>query len=129
MRRVSTSEVAIASWNAETSSSEYSRGRQARGLRLKNWIARHARSTPRCTALAGPPAGETWAPISIVSGRSSSMACCVQYARAIRSVADRGASHRWGADGTVQLAAGPRPRRPHGAAHRGHGPRALDAGE
>jgi len=32
---------------------------------LKIWIARAPRSIPRSTAFAGPPAGETCAPISI----------------------------------------------------------------
>ena len=56
---------AIAMRKSATSSSEYSRGRQARGLWLKNWIERQPSATPRSTAFAGPPAGETWAPISI----------------------------------------------------------------
>ena len=34
-------------------------------LWLKIWIDRQARSSPRFTAFAGPPAGETWAPINI----------------------------------------------------------------
>src|SRR3954471_12314294 len=40
-------------------------GFHARGFWLKIWIARAPRSAPRSTALAGPPAGETWAPMSI----------------------------------------------------------------
>ena len=36
-----------------------------RGDWLKIWIARQPRSTPRSTAFGRPPAGETWAPISI----------------------------------------------------------------
>src|SRR5918998_3702366 len=72
------SESAIAAWNAATSSSEYTRGRHARGLWLKNWIERQPRSTPRCTAFAGPPAGETCAPMSMESGRPHFVACCVQ---------------------------------------------------
>ena len=51
---------------------EYSRGFHARGFWLKIWIARQPRSTPRSTAFAGPPAGETWAPISMRT-RGSSM--------------------------------------------------------
>src|SRR5215212_8149483 len=137
MSSASTSESSIASWKAETSSSEYWRGRQARGLWLKIWIALQARSTPRATALAGPPAGETCAPINmnsdqwicVDSGRSSSVACCV-HARALRSFSDRSAPYRWSADGTVQLApgagAGRGGVRP---ADRGHRPRALDARE
>jgi hypothetical protein len=34
---------------------------------LKIWIACAPRSTPRATAFAGPPAGETCEPISIGS--------------------------------------------------------------
>src|SRR5919198_3613509 len=37
-----------------------------RGLWLKIWIASQARSSPRSTALARPPAVETCAPISTV---------------------------------------------------------------
>src|SRR5919202_3606861 len=128
MSRASISESAIAARKSATSSAEYSRGFHARGFWLKIWMDRQARSIPRSTALAGPPAGETWAPISIASGRFASVASCV-HARAVRSFADGRASHRWSADGTVQLAPGPWPRRPVRAAHRGHGPRALDARE
>ena len=81
---------------------------------------------PRSTALAGPPAGETWAPISMLA---RVLACCVQHARPLRPVADRRPAHRRRADGAVQLAARARPRRRAGAAHRGHRPRALDARE
>ena len=56
---------------AATSSALYSRGAHARGFWLKIWIERAPFSTPRSTALAGPPAGETWAPISM--RRRSSM--------------------------------------------------------
>src|SRR3954454_7050185 len=128
MSRAPTSASAIAARKSATSSAEYSRGRQARGLWLKIWMARQPRSVPRSTALAGPPAGETWAPISIGPGRFASVASCV-HARALRSFADGRAPHRWGADGTVQLAPGPGPRRRARAAHRGHRPRALHAGE
>ena len=61
----STFESFMAAWKASTSSSLYTRARHARGLWLKIWIERQARSSPRFTAFAGPPAGETWAPISI----------------------------------------------------------------
>ena len=77
-----------------------SRGRHARGLWLKNWIASQPRSSPRCTALAGPPAGETWAPMS--------MAACASILRhegPLRSLADRRAARRRRAHGAVQLAA------------------------
>ena len=47
----------------------------------------------------------------------------------IRAQSDRRAAHRRRQDGTVQLASGPRSGRPDGAAHRGHRPRALHAGE
>src|SRR3954462_4363015 len=67
MSTASTSAPAIASPKAATSSSLYSRGRQARGFWLKIWIARAPFSTPRSTAFAGPPAGETWAPMSTAS--------------------------------------------------------------
>ena len=36
-----------------------------RGDWLKIWIASQPRSTPRCDRLARPPAGDTWAPISM----------------------------------------------------------------
>src|SRR5687768_4312618 len=124
----STSEAAIASRKSATSSAEYSRGRQARGLWLKNWIDRQARSIPRSTALAGPPAGETCAPINIFPGRLARVACCV-HASALRTLADGCAPHRWSADGTVQLAPGEGSRRGVRAPDRGHGPRALHAGE
>src|SRR3954452_15096103 len=78
MSTESTSEAPIASWNAATSSSEYTRGFQARGFWLKNWIERQPRSTPRSTAFAGPPAGETCAPMSMGSGRRGRVADCVQ---------------------------------------------------
>src|SRR3954471_15804612 len=68
----------MAAWNSATSSGEYTRGRHARGLWLKNWIASQPRSLPRSTAFAGPPAGETCAPMSMRSGRPRFMACCVQ---------------------------------------------------
>src|SRR4051812_50125618 len=64
---------AIAVWKSAISSSEYSRGRHARGLWLKNWIERQPSATPRSTAFAGPPAGETWAPINI---RAAVLASC-----------------------------------------------------
>ena len=63
--RLDVCESFIAAWKASTSSSLYTRERQARGLWLKIWIERQARSSPRFTAFAGPPAGETWAPINI----------------------------------------------------------------
>ena len=50
-------------------------------------------------------------------------------ARAIRSLTDGRPAHRGCADGTVQLAPGPRQRRPVPAPDRGHRPRALDPGE
>src|SRR3954469_11114186 len=65
---------AIAVWKSAISSSEYSRGRHARGLWLKNWIERQPSATPRATAFAGPPAGETWAPINI---RAAVLASCL----------------------------------------------------
>src|SRR6478752_6137834 len=43
---------------------------QARGLWLKIWIERQPRSRPRSTAFAGPPAGETCAPINTVADPS-----------------------------------------------------------
>src|SRR3954452_15590953 len=78
MSTESTSEAPIASWNAATSSSEYTRGFQARGFWLKIWIEWQPRSTPRCTAFAGPPAGETCAPMSMETGRPDRVADCVQ---------------------------------------------------
>src|SRR5215203_4124398 len=128
MSIASTSDSESALWNAVTSSAEYSRGRHARGLWLKNWMALQRRSTPRWTAFAGPPAGETCAPISIGTGRPRSVACCV-HAREVPSVADRGAAHRQREDGTVQLAPGAGSGRADRAADRGHRPPAVDAGE
>src|SRR3954468_10375324 len=51
---------------AVTSSSGYSRGFHARGFWLKIWMASQPFSSPRSRALGTPPAGETWAPTSIV---------------------------------------------------------------
>src|SRR5918997_3070143 len=68
MSSASTSEASNASLYAATFSSSYVVGFHWRGLWLKIWIARQPRSTPRATALAGPPAGETWAPISMRPG-------------------------------------------------------------
>src|SRR3954447_18510524 len=53
-------------WKAVTSSSGYSRGFHARGFWLKIWMASQPFSSPRSRALGTPPAGETWAPTSIV---------------------------------------------------------------
>ena len=63
----STPEPSRADPKAATSSSVYSRERHARGLWLKIWMAWQPFSTPRSTAFAGPPAGETWAPISMAA--------------------------------------------------------------
>src|SRR3712207_1586314 len=63
-------------------------------------ISAQQRSVPRTTAFAGPPAGETWAPISTPRLSLAS----VLHARALRSLADGRPPHRRGADGTVQLA-------------------------
>ena len=65
------SEPSIAAWKASTSSGGYSRGFHARGFWLKIWMAWQPRSTPRSTALATPPAGETWAPINIRTPHSA----------------------------------------------------------
>ena len=54
----------MASRNSAKSSAEYRVGRHIRGLWLKIWIASDFDSTPRSTALAKPPAVETWQPIS-----------------------------------------------------------------
>ena len=48
----------------------------ARGFWLKIWMERAPRSVPRSTAFAGPPLGETWAPISILRGGSSMLLRC-----------------------------------------------------
>src|SRR6476661_6149191 len=61
-------EASSASRNSATASSEYTEGRHIRGLWLKIWMDWQPRSSPRCTAFAGPPAGETWAPISMGGG-------------------------------------------------------------
>src|SRR3954470_13340862 len=139
MTSASTREPSIAAWKAFTSSAPYSRDFQARGFWLKIWIARQSRSTPRATALAGPPAGETWAPISIGPGRLAAArkrsplarprVACLPHAGTVPSLADRGAAHREREDGALQLAARARAGRPARAAHRGHRPRALDARE
>src|SRR4051794_40008682 len=96
-----------------------------RGDWLKIWIAWAPRSWPRSTAFAGPPAGETWAPMSMGRAKLASVAD----APSLRSLADRRPAHRRGPDRAVQLA-GRAPRRRHvRPAHRGHRPRALDARE
>src|SRR5206468_966116 len=56
---------AIADRKRSTSGSRYADGLHMRGDWLKIWIARQPRSTPRSIAFASPPAGETWAPISM----------------------------------------------------------------
>src|SRR5690348_2261103 len=93
---------------AAISSSEYSRGRHARGLWLKNWIERQPRATPRSTAFAGPPAGETWAPISI---RPAVLASCPAM-RVRFAPSPTGALHIGGARTALYnwlLARGPQP--------------------
>ena len=47
--------------------SSYLVGRHMRGDWLKIWIARQPLSTPRSTAFGRPPAGDTWAPISMLA--------------------------------------------------------------
>ena len=61
---------------------------------------------------------DTWAPTSIAADEGT-----------FRAFSNRRAAHRRREDGTVQLAPRPRLGRPVRAAHRGHGPRALDPGE
>src|SRR5580658_6637690 len=101
-----------------------------RGDWLKIWIERQPRSRPRSTAFGRPPAGETCAPISTTpAGGRLRLACGASYEGSLRTVTDRRAAHRRRAHGTVQLAAGTPQRRPAGAAHRGHRPRALDTRE
>src|SRR3954463_14420818 len=51
-----------------------------RGDWLKIWIAPAPSSTPRSTALAGPPAGETWAPMSIRRAKLASGAMRLRFA-------------------------------------------------
>src|SRR5690348_1195365 len=92
-----------------------------RGLWLKIWIAWAPACAPRSTALAGPPAGETWAPMY--------MTRVLLDASPVRPFADRRPPHRRRAHGALQLAHGPRQRRDAGAAHRGHRSRAFDARE
>src|SRR3954462_10645552 len=84
---------------------------------------------PRCTAFAGPPAGETCAPMSMEIWTPALHAMLCPDARAIRSLADGRPAHRGCADGTVQLAPRPGSRRRVPAAHRGHRSRALDPRE
>src|SRR5580693_2617708 len=101
-----------------------------RGDWLKIWIARQPRCTPRSIAFGRPPAGETCAPISIACGAGRlRLACGASYEGSLRAISHRGPAHRRCAHGPVQLAARPPQRRRDGAAHRGHRPRALDAGE
>src|SRR3954454_68434 len=149
MRSASTSDPAIAAWKSSTSSSAYSRGFQARGFWLKIWIERQPRSTPRSTALAGPPAGETWAPISI---RGAVLASCpgmrVRFAPsptgALHIGGARTALYNWlvappkpgaekgppiGGTDPARPTPAPQPGRRDGPADRGHRPRALHAGE
>src|SRR5438309_7204481 len=90
-----------------------------RGDWLKIWIARAPRSTPRSIAFGSPPAGETWAPISMRA----------DYEGSLRTIAHGRAAHRRRAHRPVQLAGGAARARHDGAAHRGHRPRALDGGE
>ena len=56
----------IAARKAAKSSSPYAVGLHMRGLWLKIWIASQPFSTPRSIALSRPPAGDTWAPISML---------------------------------------------------------------
>src|SRR5690606_32455833 len=89
-------------------------------------------STPRSTALAGPPAGETCAPISIGwagDGGTRALPRVLTDARPVRPLANRGPARRRGPFRSLQLADGPRQRRRLRPAHRGHRPRALHAGE
>src|SRR3954447_19472141 len=65
MSRARTPESARAASQSPISSSEYSRGFHARGFWLKIWIDSQPFSRPRSSALAGPRAGETWAPMSM----------------------------------------------------------------
>src|SRR3954451_11408225 len=65
MSRAEAPESGRAVSQSATSSSLYSRGFHARGFWLKIWIASQPFSRPRSSALAGPPAGETWAPMSM----------------------------------------------------------------
>src|SRR3954451_13926414 len=65
---------AIAVWKSAISSSEYSRGRHARGLWLKNWIERQPSAAPRATAFARPPAAEAGGPLNI---RAAVLASCL----------------------------------------------------
>src|SRR4051794_27020260 len=65
MRRALTPESGRAASQSAISGSVYFRGFHARGFWLKIWIASQPFSRPRSSALAGPPAGETWAPMSM----------------------------------------------------------------
>src|SRR3954453_20201807 len=65
MRRALTPESGRAASQSAISGSVYSRGFHARGFWLKIWIASQPFSRPRSSALAGPPAGETCAPMSM----------------------------------------------------------------
>src|SRR4051812_17666559 len=111
------------------SSSLYSRGFQARGFWLKIWIASQPFSRPRSSALAGPPAGDTWAPMSTAGEDTLARRVLRPAPRPLRPVAHRGAAHRRRPDGALQLAARPRKGWRARPAHRGHRPRALDARE
>ena len=115
------------------------RGFHARGFWLKIWIARAPRSVPRATAFAGPPAGETWAPISIGrpigagrGARASDIDHLVVSGRMrVRfAPSPTGALHVGGARTALYnwLLARAR-RRDARPAHRRYRPRALDAGE
>src|SRR5579875_2114650 len=69
-----------------------------RGDWLKIWIARQPRSTPRCTAFASPPAGETCAPISTVrEGGPRRLACAAHPMRVRFAPSPTGALHIGGA--------------------------------
>src|SRR3954452_16710360 len=51
-----------------------------RGDWLKIWIAPAPSSAPRSTALAGPPAGEAWAPMSIRRAKLASGSMRLRFA-------------------------------------------------
>ena len=104
--------------NSATSSGFQRVGRHWRGDWLNTCIASQPRSTARSCASTRPPAVDTCAPTSIAADEGS-----------IRAFSNRRAAHRRREDGTVQLAPRARLGRPVRAAHRGHRPRALDAGE
>ena len=137
MSSASTSDRAIASLKAATSSSRSRRvGFHWRGLWLKIWIERQPRSSPRSTALAGPAGGGDVGADQHGPGRLAARTLPLATLRGCLAMRVRfppsptGALHIGNARTALYnwlLARGARRRAR--AAHRGHRSRAFDARE